>query len=171
MRALVVYESMFGNTRTVAEAVAAGLEAAADVDLVEVSEAPTGRLSGIDLLVVGGPTHALGLSREQTRASAVAETDQPLVSSGIGLREWLTALDSPDGPVAEATFDTRTERPRVPGSAAVAAGRRLRRLGFVRTVRPETFRVDGMTGPLVDGELERARTWGLHLVEQVAPVS
>ena len=171
MRALVVYESMFGNTRAVAEAVAAGLAAVADVEIVEVSEAPTGRLVGIDLLVVGGPTHALGLSREQTRASALDETDQPLVSPGIGLREWLAALEPPDGVVAAAAFDTRTQRPRVPGSAAVAAVRRLRRLGFARGVRPETFRVDGMTGPLVDGELERAHGWGLRLAEQGTPVA
>jgi hypothetical protein len=171
MRALVVYESMFGNTRAVAEAIATGLAAVGEVEALEVAEAPTGHLSGIDLLVVGGPTHALGLSREQTRASAVDETDQPLVSPGTGLREWLAALESPEGPIAAATFDTRTQRPRLPGSAAVAAGRRLRRLGFARALRPETFWVGGMTGPLVDGELERAHMWGLALAEQVAPVA
>jgi hypothetical protein len=171
MRALVVYESMFGNTREVAEEIAAGLAAVGDVEAVEVSQAPTGRLAGIDLLVVGGPTHALGLSREQTRASAVDETDEPLVSPGFGLREWLDVLEPPEGPIAAAAFDTRTERPRLPGSAAVAAGRRLRRLGFGQAMRPETFRVDGMTGPLVDGELERAHMWGLRLAEHVAPVA
>ena len=71
MRALVVYESMFGNTEAVARAVADGLAEMHDVDLREVSQAPTEVIGRVDLIVVGGPTHAFSLSRPATRASAV----------------------------------------------------------------------------------------------------
>jgi flavorubredoxin len=57
MKALVVYESMFGNTRQIAEAIAAGLAESVDVAAVEVSEATAEAAEGADLLVAGGPTH------------------------------------------------------------------------------------------------------------------
>ena len=62
MRTLVVYESMFGNTRAIAEAVAAGLTEAAEVVLVPVREVTPAHVHSADLIVVGGPTHAHGLS-------------------------------------------------------------------------------------------------------------
>ena len=166
MRALVVYESMFGNTRDVAEAIAAGLGEHADVTVAEVATAPTVMGEMLDLLVVGGPTHAFGLSRETTRASAVDQSDQPLVSSGLGLRDWLADLRVEPG-LRAATFDTHADKPNLPGSAAAAARRRLRRLRLRVIAPPESFYVEGMTGPLRAGELERARAWGRHLATEV----
>ncbi len=61
MRALVVYESMFGNTEAVARAVAGGLSGSMEVEVYEVSRAPSPVTGPIDLLVVGGPTHAFSL--------------------------------------------------------------------------------------------------------------
>ena len=69
VHALVVYESMFGNTAAIARAIADGLCSRLDVEIVEVSKAPT-RLGEIDLVVAGGPTHVFGLSRPSTRRSA-----------------------------------------------------------------------------------------------------
>ena len=167
MRALVVYESMFGNTRTIAEAVAEGLSGEVQgVQVVEVGDAPT-VVEGIDLLVVGGPTHAFSMSRQSTRESAVKETDQPLVSSRGGIREWLDRLEPPSSGVAGATFDTKVMKPRLPGSAAAAAQKRLRRLGVRIAAPAETFGVDGMTGPLLDHEPERARRWGEQLASSL----
>ena len=54
-------------------------------------------------------------------------------------------------------------RPRVPGSAARAARKHLRARGFKAVVPPTTFWVDGLTGPLHDGEEARARAWGAEL--------
>jgi hypothetical protein len=159
MRALVVYESMFGNTQAVADAVADGLGAHVPADAVEVGAAPTVLGEDVALLVVGGPTHAFGMSRQATRRDAGEQADHGLVSAGIGLREWLTAVDRGSGRVA-AAFDTRIQRPRLPGSAAVAAEKRLRRLGFRIIAPAKSFYVTGTKGPLVDGELERARRWG-----------
>lgn len=164
-RALLVYESMFGNTRSIAEAVADGLRSCLPTELAEVGVAPTWIPEDVTLVVVGGPTHALGLSRPQTRQDAATRTSGPLVSPEIGLREWLIALNTRDG-VPAATFDTRIGKPRVPGSAARAAGRRLRRAGFRLVVPAKSFYVSEIPGPLLEGELDRAREWGEDLARQ-----
>jgi hypothetical protein len=117
-------------------------------------------MHAVDLLVVGGPTHAFGMSRPGTRQSAAQQAERGLVSARIGLREWLGTLPESSGRVAVATFDTRIAKPRLPGSAAAAAEKRLRRLGFRLVVPSKSFYVEGTTGPLVDGEPERARRWG-----------
>lgn len=162
MRALVVFESMFGNTREVAAAVADGLNAHMDVDLVEVGDAPTEIGDGISLLVVGGPTHAFGMSRPRTRQGAVDQATGPVISGTLGLREWLGRLGEGRGRAA-AAFDTRVRRPRVPGSAARKAERRLHRHGYQIITRAANFWVTGSAGPLVDGERDRARRWGEQL--------
>lgn len=104
MRALVVYESMFGNTRHVAEAVARGLGPADAVRTVPVTQAHEENLSEYDLVVVGGPTHAHGMSRESTRHGAVEQAEKP--DSGLtlepdaeseGVREWLDSLPAGGG--------------------------------------------------------------------------
>lgn len=161
-RALVVYESMFGNTKAVAEEVAAGLAEHVPVEVVEVGTAGR-RLEGDDLLlVVGGPTHAFSMSRPSSRENARKEAAQPLVSEGPGLREWLERLQHHAG-VTTATFDTKVRRPHLPGSAARAAQRRLVRRGFPSAAEPETFWVTANRGPLAEGERERARAWGERL--------
>lgn len=163
MRAVVVYESMFGNTQRIAEAVADGLATCMEVDLTEVGAATEVVPDDVDLLVVGGPTHAFGLSRPATRSDAADRTGRGVVSAVIGLREWLDGLRSSSSRTAAATFDTRVDKPRMPGSAARAAHKRLRRLGF-RVVAPaQSFYVTDMTGPLVAGEQDRARQWAERL--------
>jgi hypothetical protein len=162
MRALVVYESMFGNTQAIASAVAQGLSERMEVDLVEVSEAPTS--VDVDLVVAGGPTHAFSMSRPNTRQSAAEQAgDSGVVSVGLGLREWLDAAGPGLRGTPVATFDTKITKGHLPGSAAKAAQRRLRRFG-ARIVSPaHNFTVLGGTGPLGDGELARARGWGVEL--------
>ncbi|HXI44904.1 MAG TPA: hypothetical protein VNH13_01250, partial [Candidatus Acidoferrales bacterium] len=92
MRALVVYESIFGNTRSVALAIADGLGKVLDVEAVEVSEAPPALPSDLDILVIGGPTHAHGLTSPKSRASGAERAGVRLVSRGTGIREWLDRL-------------------------------------------------------------------------------
>ena len=159
MHALVVYESMFGNTQAIADAIAAGLSSGIRVEAVEVGVAPVTTDDDVALVVVGGPTHAFGMSRPQTRQDAARQATAGLVSGGIGLREWLAALQGPAG-VAAATFDTRISKPRLPGSAARAAEKRLRRLGLRIVAPAASFYVEGTSGPLQAGEQERARRWG-----------
>jgi hypothetical protein len=160
MKALVVYESMFGNTQKVAEAVAAGLRHHMEVQLRPVNRAPAPQLGVVDLVVVGGPTHAFSMTRESTRGDAVKQgAVAPDVSTGI--REWIDRLHP--GPHSEvlATFDTRVAKVRhLPGSAAKAAAKHLHKLGYRSVVKPESFLVRDTTGPLLPGEIERARAWG-----------
>lgn len=163
--AWVVYESMFGNTRSIAEAIAEGLDDQIGCEVLEVGQAPESLPDDVVLLVAGGPTHAFGMTRPSTRESAhgQAKADQPIVSPGRGLREWLEGLPEPPAPIAFATFDTRVNHPRVPGSAAHGADRVLRRLGLRRLVKPQTFWVEGTLGPVLEGQEPAARAWGESL--------
>jgi hypothetical protein len=171
VRAVVVYESVFGNTTLVAEAVGAGLAAvvgAGNVDVVEVG--PAVAVDDVDLLVVGAPTHAFGLSRPSTRLSAAKRTPgSDRAPADVGMREWLAALPAVDGPAA-AAFATRVRRPPLPGSAARAAARRLRRLGYRQVAQPRDFDVAGTEGPLRDGEIDWARRWGRDLARRAVDV-
>lgn len=171
MKALVVYESLFGNTRLVAEAVADELGRRMTVELLPVAEAPAAIHELIDLIVVGGPTHAFSMSRPSTRADAVRQgASEPL--SEVGIREWLQQL--PAGPHSEsvATFDTRVDRARhLPGSAAKKADRLARAHGYGPAIARESFYVSEVSGPLLPGEADRARAWGRDLAGVVTDLA
>lgn len=170
VKVTIVCESMFGNTELLAAEVRDGLAAAgAEVALVDVREAESADFGDLDLLVVAAPTHALTLSRPESRAEAVAKGAEPARAT-VGVREWLEGIDRrfPEvekRPVA-AVFDTRVVKARHwPGSAAHRAARGLRRSGF-QVVQRTSFFVEGLTGPLVFGERERARRWGIDLAHR-----
>ena len=168
MKALVVYESMWGNTERVAESVADGLRESMEVELVEVNQAPTEPEPDVGLIVAGGPTHAFSMSRSNTRADAV-NRGADHGASGIGLREWLDRLPTGHHSQRIATFDTRVDKVRhLPGSAAKAAAKVAHRHGFPRAEHVESFYVGDMEGPLLDGELERAVAWGRQIAADVA---
>jgi hypothetical protein len=166
--ALVVFESLFGNTRTIAEAIADGLRTRMDVVVVDVGAAPDAVGSDVSLLVAGGPTHAFSMSRQTTREDAGRQGADQRAAAGIGLREWVDRVATGDVHPPVATFDTKIKRPKLPGSAARAAHRHLRRAGFRPVTRAATFFVEGTPGPLVDGEPARARVWGERLASVVA---
>lgn len=164
MTALVVYESMFGATRAVAEAVGAGLEAAGPVRVVEVGELVGGPdagavPAGVALLVVGGPTHAFGMSRGSTRQDA--ERRYGPVLSRTGVRDWLDSVALPPG-LAVAAFGTKVRSP-LSGSAARGIAQRLRRLGGRLVAPARDFYVDGPPPGSAQGELGAARAWGAAL--------
>ena len=164
-RALVVFESMFGNTARVARAIADGLTAGGIPTRVsEASETPHDLPSSVDLLVIGAPTHAFSLSRPRTRADAVRQ-GADAARARTGLREWLEELrPRVDGPARVAVFDTRVSKARLlPTAAGPSAIRLARRRRFAAVDRPVAFLVDDIAGPLVDGELERATSWGRSL--------
>lgn len=156
MKALMVVESQFGNTRSIAEAVAAGLGETASVEIVDVDDAPATLPEDLDLLLVGGPTHTFTMSHERTRAEAHAEH-----GSSTGIREWLDALPETRG-LRVATFDTKQGHTRLSGSAARAAARAGRHHGL-DVQESESFYVADKTGPLEEGELDRATAWGRTL--------
>jgi hypothetical protein len=166
MRALVVFESLWGNTELVARAIAEELEKRMAVELVSSDDAPDS-VDGYDLVVVGGPTHAFSMTRPGTREGARDKNGAPHVPKR-GIREWLATLRPPTASVATAAFDTRIDSPRLPGSAAKAARHELRSLGFDVSAKAKTFHVHGYEGPLVDGELQRAAQWAGMLSPHVA---
>ncbi|MHA6695171.1 flavodoxin family protein [Homoserinimonas sp. A520] len=162
MRALVVCESLWGNTEKVARVVADNLAGVGEVDVVDSDAAPIS-VDGYGLVVVGSPTHAFSMTRATTRAEAVKSHSAPH-EPARGIREWLNQLDRPSIATPAVAFDTRVDKPRMPGSAAKAAKHELRSLGFDTSVKQETFRVHGYEGPLLDGELERARAWADEVI-------
>ena len=169
MKALVIYESMYGNTQRIAEAVAEGLGKHLPTTLTEVGTAADELPDDVALLVVGGPTHAFSMSRESTRADAASKVTKPMVSRGRGLRDWIEAVCADHGsrPPA-ATFATKVRRPRLFGSAASAAAKRLRRGGFRLVSSPADFWVEGSEGPLSQGAVEAAEAWGDQLGARIS---
>jgi hypothetical protein len=165
MRALVVYESMYGNTRIIATDIAAGLRDTHDVTLVSVSRATPALIAGADLLVVGAPTHMHGLSTASSRQSARRAAAKPGSrltldpdAGGPALREWLGRLAGGHGMAA--AFDTRLAGvPLMTGRASRRISRLLQRHGYRLVMPPESFVVTKVN-TLADGETARARRWG-----------
>jgi hypothetical protein len=168
MRAVIVFESMFGNTEAFAREIADGLSSEdTEVSFTDVRHVRPEDLAPCDLLVVGAPTHAFSLSRPNTREDAVRQGAPPN-RAAVGVREWLPTLAEafPEGgrrPVV-AVFDTRVEKVRhLPGSAARRSARMLRGMGFHLVGRPTSFFVGGVAGPPTADEPARARAWAQQL--------
>ncbi|HVT66742.1 MAG TPA: flavodoxin domain-containing protein, partial [Trebonia sp.] len=143
MRALVVYESMYGNTHAVADSIAAGLRATHEVTVVPVSQATRELVADAGLIVAGGPTHLHRLSTASSRRAALtaarAENSGLTIdpaAEGPGLRAWLADLGSLD--ILAASYDTRLgASPLFTGRASRAIARMLTRHGGRLVVPPE----------------------------------
>jgi flavodoxin len=146
MRAVIVYDSVHGNTEKVARAIAEGLAETSEVVVRKVAEAETDDLISAELVIAGSPTHAWNMSR------ASLEFFQRISHGAF------------DGKLA-AAFDTRFRGP-LTGSAAGRISRALQKRGFRLMLRPESFFVAHMQGPLREGELERARAFGSRLAAE-----
>lgn len=175
MRAVIVYESMYGNTHAVANCIARGMrDEACDVTVVPVGRATPELIGHCDLLVVGGPTHVHGLSRPSTRKLAAKVAGQPGSplslepgALGPGLREWLHALKP--GGTAAAAFDTRMNGPVLfTGQASRPIAQQLRHRGYRVLTPRHSFEVSKQN-VLDDSQAERARTWGEALAFAAAP--
>jgi Flavodoxin domain len=171
MRALVVYESMYGNTRAVATYIAAGLAAAHEVTLVPVSRATPELVAGADLLVAGGPTHMHGMSTAASRrmaAEAAGKQGSALAmdqdADGPGVRGWLAGVSAGRG--LAAAFDTRLcGMPALTGRAGRGISRLLKSRGYRLVASSESFLVSKQS-TLIDGEAARARSWGAMIGEE-----
>ena len=172
MRAVIVYESMFGNTHAIADAVGKGLEPMLEVVVVPLAEAGRERWGDGDLLVVGGPTHFHGMSRSRSRSWAAGIARKPgndlaldPDAEGAGVRDWLASLGHGDTKVA--AFDTRFNGlAGLRGRASMAISRRLREHGFEGVATPESFFVN-VKNHLEPGEEARAQEWGKRLAARV----
>ena len=175
MRSLVIYESMYGNTHEIAEAIGRGLaEEGSEVAVVPVHEATAERLAEVDLVVVGGPTHGHGMSRDSTRQAAVEGAQKPDTSlqldpsaPGEGLREWFDGVG--DLPLSGAAFDTRVHlAAALSGRASKGISKRLRHHGVRQVAEPESFFVT-KENALEAREEQRAHTWGRQLARATSP--
>ncbi len=168
MKAVIVYESMYGNTHHVATAIGDGLRSMADVVVVTVEGAESELVESADLLVVGGPTHVHGMSRASTRQAAVdaaKKDDSDLTldpdAEGPGVREWFDGLGKITAQVA--AFDTRMHGPpALTGRASKGIAKQLRHHGAKLITDPESFIVTKDNHLEVDEE-QRARAWGAEL--------
>jgi hypothetical protein len=173
MRAVIVYESMYGNTHVIADAIGAGLGTAFDVTVVPVSQVDPAVLADADLVVVGGPTHLHGMSRNSTRKAAVEAASKPISTLqvepdalGPGLREWFGSLGR--YPAKAAAFDTRLRGPAaLTGRASKQVNRLLHAHGFDVAAQPESFLVTKQDR-LAPDEFDRAREWGTKLAAGIA---
>jgi flavodoxin len=162
VKAVVLYESLYGNTEAVARAIAEGLAPIGEVALARFGELPQGAAEEADLVVLGGPTHGWGMTRFGSRKRPNTE------AYPVGAREWLEGLRQAKGKMA-AAFDTRFGKPRwLTGSAALRIARRLERCGYRLVVGPESFFVQHTEGPLREAEKDRARRWGAELARRAA---
>lgn len=169
MKAAVVYESMFGNTKEIGEAIAEGLRELADVRVGSVDDLAPERLGDVALVIVGGPTQSRGIAKRDARRSIESKKAfarwGPVLPGASSLAEWLERL--PTGSTSWAAFDTRLPKSTLlVGSAAREIARRLAKAGH-EVVGTESFFVEGTGGPLVDGERVRAVAWGQALATSI----
>ena len=156
MKALVVYDSVFGNTEQVARAIGAALGSPEDVRVLRAGAVEPGQLGGMDLLIAGSPTRAFRPTPAITK--------------------WLRSIPAQGlAGVRVAAFDTRISMAdpapgilrfmvRLFGYAAQPMAGRLVKKGGEPAAPPEGFFVSGSEGPLKEGELERAGAWARQLV-------
>jgi hypothetical protein len=160
MKAVVVFESLWGNTAAIAHAIADGIGPGARC--LTTNEASREAIADADLIVAGAPVLGFRLGSDQIRAAIArdeANAPKPPDLSHASLRSWLERL--PEGTGKSAAFETRIWWS--PRGATGDIQTRLERAGYHTIAKPQKFVVADKYGPLRDGELERAREWGQEL--------
>lgn len=144
MKSLVIYDSTYGNTEKIAQAIAAALPDEAKA--VRSKDAGIAELASTDLLILGAPTNGGRPTPEMLKFL------QKLTKSNVGGKK-------------AASFDTRISARWVGifGYAAGKIAKRLQKQGASLVADPEPFFVQGTEGPLKDGEEERAAAWAKEL--------
>lgn len=161
MKALVVYESLWGNTAAVARAIAEGIGPEAQV--MSTAEATADVVAGADLIVAGAPLFAFRLPTEEVRESIRKDPGRGPAPdlTHPSMRSWLETV--PVGAGRSAAFETRMKVS--PGGATGAISKGLEKAGYRPLAKARKFVVTGRYGPLREGELERARRWGAELAQ------
>lgn len=162
MNSLVIYDSQYGNTERVAQAIGRALSASGEAQVVRVDEVSPGRLTGLELLVVGSPTQRF------RPTPAITGWLRSIPANGLG-GAGVAAFDTRI-PVAEAGSVLLGLFVRLAGPGAYAAqhiSEGLTKGGGRLVALPEGFLVRGTEGPLKEGELERAARWATGLRAEV----
>ena len=151
MKALIIFDSYFGNTDQVARAVGRGLEPQAQVEIRHVEAVKPAHIQGVDLLVIGSPTRAF----KPTKALTDFLKSLPKGSlKGVCVAAFDTRISAKDIHSAVGRFFVGTF-----GYAADPIASLLKKKGGSLTLPPEGFIVMDSEGPLKEGELERAAEW------------
>jgi flavodoxin I len=157
MKAMVVYDSAFGNTEKVAQAIGLALGPMEDVKTVRVGNVKPEQLAGLTLLIVGSPTQKF------SPLGTITSFLKGIPNNGLK-------------GVQVAAFDTRMTQSEIEkvgilaffvkifGYAAEPIANRLKKKGGELVVPAEAFYVGGTEGPLLEGELERAAAWAKQIV-------
>lgn len=161
MKAIVVYESYWGNTAAVARAIAEGLGPQARA--MSTAEARGEALADVGLIVAGSPIIAFTLPSEKTRSDMAArpgKAPSPPDLSHPSMRSWIEAL--PEGRTGHAAaFETGFKLS--PGGSATKILKLLEKRGCRSVAKKQRFLVKGSYGPMREGELDRAKAWGSEL--------
>ena len=165
MKAIVVYESLWGNTAAIARAIADGI--GPEARALSTTEASGPAIADADLIVAGAPVLGFRLPTDEIRKSIGANPGKSPTAPDLShqsMRSWLDAL--PKGQGRFAAFETRIWWS--PGGATSGIARGLEQAGYRPVAQRQRFIVKGRYGPLRDGELERARLWGAELAKAMA---
>jgi hypothetical protein len=170
MKAVVIYESLWGSTAAVAKAIAAGI--GPDARAMSTAEATPEAIAGADLLVAGAPVHSMSIPTDQTRewarTGSLGPGGAPPDLSHPKMRSWLGEL--PKGGGCSAAFDTRVQAWYGRGAAS-SIDKALKDAGYRPLAKPRGFYVTGhpvkptTSGTLREGEEEQARLWGAELAK------
>ena len=156
MKAMVIYDSIFGNTEQIARAIGKALSSRMNVETLRVSDLKVEQLTGIELLIIGSPTRAFSptpaIGKFLRRISRNGLKDITIAAFDTGI-----SLDDIDSPIGQ--FFIRRF-----GYAAKKISDKLRKKGGKPAVPPEGFFVKGNEGPLKEGELERAADWAKQII-------
>jgi len=165
MKAVVVYESLWGNTAAIAQAIAAGI--GSDARALSTAEATEEAFHGSELIVAGAPVLGFKLGTEEMRETIRTNPGKgapPPDLSHPSMRSWLDGLPAgllPGGHGYYAVFETGLRWS--PGSATSTIAKGLERAGYGALVKGRRFTVKGKYGPLAKGEIENAHKWGAEL--------
>jgi hypothetical protein len=160
MKAVVVYESHWGNTAALARAIARGI--GPDTPVLTTDEATGSVLAEADLIVAGAPVIAFRLATDAMRETIAEDAHDAPSKPDVAhpsMRTWLDGI--PAGTGVAAAFETRIHWS--PGSATGAIEGGLDAAGYRRVAKARRFFVTGRYGPLRNGELDAARAWGSEL--------
>ena len=168
MKAVIVFESLWGNTAAIARAIGEGLGPGTPV--MSTTEATGQAIAEADLIVAGAPVLAFRLPDDRIRENLrlnPGKAPTPPDLSAPPLRAWLAGLPRlPGGRGRFAAFETRIWWS--PGGSTGAISRGLQAAGYARVLPAHKFIVTGAYGPLKAGEIERARHWGAELAQALA---
>ena len=158
MKVLIVYDSVFGNTEKIAQVIGNAMGSQAEVNILRVGNVKQENLRGLDVLIVGSPTRAFkptkeiinflnGFPKNGLKGVKVAAFDTRFTMSAIEESRVLPFLV------------------RLFGYAAKPISNRLKKKGGELIIPPERFFVEGVEGPLKEGEIEHAASWAKEIVK------